>query len=123
MELHDILLLTDDVRKLSAFYRAVLGIEGVREDVSHQILLHRGIPFAVQQERPDSGSRHIAMAFTVEDLEDMDAAYRRAYALGAIILQPPTVDPFGAVSMIFLDPDGNRISIHCMPQKANSTHA
>lgn len=118
MQLSEVCLLTDDVRRLSAFYRQVLGIqEGGTDSADHQLLLFRGTKFAVHRDSSRGSRQSITLAFNVDGLEDMDRAYERAYASGAVILKPSTVDPLGVVSMSFLDPDGNLIHVHCVPQR------
>ena len=51
-------------------------------------------------------------AFTVENV---DIEFERLKALGVEIVDPPTLRPWGAKNMSFLDPDNNLITFRSFP--------
>lgn len=58
--------------------------------------------------------QNICIAFTVNDV---DMEFERVKALGVEIVSPPTVRPWGAKNMSFLDPDGNLITFRSFPDQ------
>ena len=58
--------------------------------------------------------QNICIAFTVEDV---DAEFEKLTALGIEIVSPPTLRPWGAKNMSFLDPDGNLITFRSFPKQ------
>ena len=110
----EVCLLTADVRRLSAFYRMLLGIESADVDCMHQTLLERETMLTVMQSdsaRPGSG-QSIALAFTVSDV---DAECARLRTLGVEIVQEPRTQPWGARNMCLRDPDGNLVYLRTLP--------
>ena len=55
----------------------------------------------------------MCLAFTVDDI---DKEYRRVVSLGAEVIEPPAVRPWGAVNMRFADPDGNIVYLRSFPK-------
>lgn len=114
MKIGEVCLLTRDVPRLAAFYRALLDVPpgGDQEDQEHQFVLTEETSLTVMRNPGPPGGQSAALAFTVED---MDRAYRRVLALGGEIMEPPTVRPWGAVNMSFRDPDGNAVFFRAFP--------
>lgn len=117
----EVCLLTHNVPRLADFYRNLLGLEpgGDASDETHQFILTEGTALTVMRDDgPRTGAAYTgqsaALAFTVPD---MDAAYRRVTALGAPIIEPPTVRPWGAVNMSFRDPDGSAVYFRSFPKE------
>ena len=102
--------MTDDVPRLAAFYRALMDIPEVCSDPVHQFIIAGEPSFAVYNDgRPHSAEHSpVALAFTVQDIQ---SAHQKLTALQARIIQPPTRQPWGTISLVFLDPDGNRIHL------------
>ncbi len=100
--------LTNDVPKLAAFYRQLLGIEDDSADAVHQFIISEGTALTIYNDGTIRNNRNqnICLAFNVEDIDD---AWRRVLALGAEIIESPTARPWGAVSMCIRDPDNNTI--------------
>lgn len=115
MKIGEVCLLTRDVPRLAAFYRALLDVPpgGDQQDQEHQFVLTGETSLTVMRDAGPPGGQSAALAFTVED---MDRAYRRVQELGAEIIEPPTVRPWGAVNMSFRDPDGNAVFFRAFPQ-------
>ena len=108
MKIDEVSLLTNDVRKLAAFYRQLLEIEGENEDETHQFILTEGTTLTIYNDGTvkNNLNQNICLAFTVDDI---DREYKKVLALGARIHEPPTKRPWGAVNMSFYDPGNNLI--------------
>ncbi len=117
MRIGEVCLLTDNVPRLAAFYRELLGIPGVDNDPVHQTLLAEETMLTIYDDGlpKDNGSGNIRLAFTVGD---MGKAYEKALRMDAEIIAPPTSRPWGAVNMSFYDPDRNVIYLRSFPQEA-----
>ena len=108
-----ICLLTNDVRRLADFYKAVLSVPSDCDDEVHQEILTQGAALAIlKTDEAVCGSPTMTMAFTVDDV---DAECARLRSIGVDILDAPTVRPWGAKNMSFYDPDGNRIVFRSFP--------
>ena len=112
----EVCLLTNDVPRLAAFYRRLLGVDNGSDDAVHQFILTEGTALAVYNNGTEKagGDRTICLAFTVEDII---AAYEKVKALGARIAEPPAERPWGAVNMSLYDPDGNLIYLRSFPAR------
>ena len=108
MKIDEVSLLTNDVRKLAAFYRQLLEIDGENDDETHQFILTEGTALTIYNDGTvkNNLNQNICLAFTVDDI---DREYKKVLALGARIHEPPTKRPWGAVNMSFYDPDDNLI--------------
>ncbi len=108
MKIDEVSLLTNDVRKLAAFYRQVLDIEDENNDETHQFILTEGTTLTIYSDgaAKNNLNQNICLAFTVDDI---DREYKKLLALGARIHEPPAKRPWGAVNMSFYDPDNNLI--------------
>lgn len=108
MHLGEICLLTTNVPRLAAFYRALLDADAVGGDEHWQAIVEAEpmLTILLEESLPEAAPQQAALAFTVEDME---AAYRHVLRKGLPVLQPPTRQPWGAVNMILQDPDGNRV--------------
>jgi predicted enzyme related to lactoylglutathione lyase len=119
----------DDVDEALAFYRDALGYE-VRNDVSsgefRWVTLGSGgdasaaelvlsVPHAGQsREDGDTLQELLAkgvLGFYVFRSDDVDAAFDRARAAGAEVLQEPMDQPWGPRDCAFRDPSGNVIRV------------
>ena len=80
----------------------------------HQTIVAEEPSFTIYNDgQPHSAERSpVALAFTVEDIH---AAYRKLVSMNARIMQPPVKQPWGAVNLIFLDPDGNQVYLRHFP--------
>lgn len=108
MKICEVCLLTNDVARLSNFYKALFGIDNNSNDNVHQFIISEETTLTVYndgKERSDN-SHNICIAFTVSDV---DIEFERLKKLGVVIIDPPTIRPWGAKNMSFLDPDGNHV--------------
>lgn len=112
MKIGEVCLLTNDVPRLAAFYKELLGITDTVDDPVHQTLLAEETTLTLYNggslKKRQNGN--ISLAFTVGD---MDKAYEKVLRLGAQVIEPPAARPWGAVNMSFYDPDGNPIYFRC----------
>ena len=116
MTIGEVCLLTNDVPRLAAFYKQLLGVENGSDDETHQFILSEGTALTVCNDGTIKNNRNqnICLAFTVDDVEK---EYGKVLALGARIIEPPARRPWGAVNMSFYDPDNNKIFFRSFPEK------
>lgn len=122
-----------DVERSLAFYLAVLGPLGLREEERYPS--YRGTEEVVYLRygdqllglRPaDGGKYHYYdigiehLAFYVDTREEVDAAYQRCLDIGARVHFPPEEDRDieGYYELFVFDPDGIRIEVACGPPEA-----
>jgi predicted enzyme related to lactoylglutathione lyase len=116
MFLAEVSIETNDVKKLSGFYRSIMNLPQEDGDEVHQLIAADTVSLTVYNDgtvKPDN-NRNISIAFTVEDV---DKEYKRLNELGVNIIEPPTTRPWGARNMHFCDPDGNHIYFRSFPQE------
>jgi len=114
-----ITILTDDVPRLAAFYRSVLGF-AVKQDLGPFVEFHgAGVRLAVCARsilRDASGHSSYAeahqgqcfeLAFPCETPTEVDRAYAEIVAKGATSIHAPADMPWGQRTAMFADPDGN----------------
>ena len=108
MNIGEVCLLTNDVRKLADFYKKLLGVDNCSDDDVHQYIISEETMLTVYNDGTvkNNQNQNICLAFTVDDIEN---EYRKLQALGVRIIEPPTKRPWGAVNMSFYDPDNNVI--------------
>ena len=116
MVIGEVGLLTNDVPRLAAFYKQLLGVENGSDDEFHQFIITEGTALTISNDGTvrNNQNRNICLAFTVEDMEK---ACAKVLALGAKIIEPPTKRPWGAINMSFYDPDNNIIYFRCFPKE------
>lgn len=115
MKISEVGLLTNDVRRLAAFYRELLEIKNDSEDETHQFLITEETTLTVYNDGSikNNQNQNICLAFTVDDMEK---EYRKVVAMGARIIEVPTKRPWGAINMSFYDPDNNIIFFRSFPK-------
>ena len=118
MKIGEVCLLTNDVRRLAAFYKQLLETENGSDDETHQFILTEETSLTIYNDGTvkNNQNQNICLAFTVDDIEK---EYRKVLALGARIIEPPTERPWGAVNMSFYDPDHNVVFFRSFPDKKN----
>ena len=114
MIIGEVCLETNDVIRLSEFYRSILNITSECQDTVHQFILSEGTTLTVYNDGTvkNNQNRNISLAFTVEDV---DVEYERLKQLGISVIDPPKLQPWGAKNMRFCDPDGNNIYFRSIP--------
>ena len=117
MKIGEVCLCTNDVPRLAAFYRQLLGIENGSEDEIHQFLITEETALTIYNDGSTKNDRNqnICPAFTVDDVEK---EYEKLLTLGAQIIETPVKRPWGAVSMSFYDPDNNVIFFGSFPKNS-----
>ncbi len=130
MTLQNCFLAVDDHEKAIAFYRDALGFE-VRNDVSAYGMrwttlgspAQPGVSVVLEPPAADPGispsDREAIADLLAKGLlgrlvlatADVDAAFERARATGAEVVQEPTDQPYGVRDCAFRDPAGNLIRI------------
>ena len=116
MKIGEVCLLTNDVKRLAAFYKQLLETENGSDDEIHQFILTEETALTVSNDGTvkNNQNQNICLAFTVDDME---RAYEKVLALGAQVIEPPTKRPWGAVNMSFSDPDNNVVFFRSFPKE------
>ena len=128
--IHHVDLAVSDPQRSLAFYLAVLGPLGMREEArfptyrgteevvylgwaGQQLGLRQADPGEYRYYEP--GIEHLA--FYVDTREEVDAAYRTCLEIGAEVHYPPEEDRDieGYYEMFVFDPDGMRVEVACTP--------
>ncbi len=106
MKIGEVGLLTNDVARLSDFYKKLLDVDNGSDDTVHQTILKEETMLTVYNDGTNKNNlnQNMCLAFTVDDI---DREYEKVLGLGAEIIEKPTVRPWGAVNMSFYDPDRN----------------
>ncbi len=118
--LGEVCLLTNNVPRLAAFCKQLLGVENGSNDETHQFIIPEGTALTVYNDGTVKNNRNenICLAFTVDDI---GREYEKVLALGAKIIEPPTKRPWGAVNMSFYDPDNNMVFFRSFPENEQSS--
>ena len=117
-------LLVKDMGTMIRFYRDVLGFE-IREseDTENVYLVKDGTLFLLygrgdfekmthrRYEYPAGVNGHFEIALYVDTFEEVDEAFAKAVAQGAVPILPPTTEPWGQRTCYIADPEGNLIEI------------
>jgi len=116
MKLGEVCLLTSDVVRLAAFYRQLMDISESSEEPVHQFVITDEPMLTIYNDGQEHSADRspITLAFTTEDIH---ASYEKLLALKTEIVQPPTQQPWGAINLIFRDPDGNVVYLRQFPAK------
>lgn len=116
MKIGEVCLLTNDVVRLSNFYKIVFNIDNNCNDDIHQFILSEETTLTIYNDGTlrENNLQNICLAFTVDDV---DSEFERLKTLGVEIVEPPTMRPWGAKNMSFFDPDKNLIIFRSFPNK------
>lgn len=108
MRIGEVGLLTNDVVRLSNFYKLLLETENNSNDSIHQTILSEETMLTIYNDGSikNNENQNICLAFTVRDI---DAEYKKLVDLGVEIIEEPKLRPWGAKNMSFYDPDKNII--------------
>ena len=76
MRIGEVCLLTNDVPRLAAFYKRLLGVENGSNDETHQLIISEETALTVYNDGTvkNNLNRNICLAFTVDDI---DREYKR----------------------------------------------
>ncbi len=85
MQIGEVCLMTRDVKKISDFYKWLLGIGNGSDDTEHQFLISEGTALTVCRDYGEGEIGHggICLAFTVDDV---DAEHERLVSRGVEVL-------------------------------------
>jgi len=106
-------LITQDVLRLSAFYRDLLSVN-IKECDRHMTLATRGADLAIfsaqgmEEMAPGSMRGAGYGSFTIEfHVEDVDSEVERLLGMGVKVVKPAETFPWGRRAAWFRDPDRN----------------
>lgn len=117
-------LFVEDMPRMIRFYRDVLGFE-IREDENTEnvYLVKDGTLFLLYGRRDfekmtgrkyeyvKGFNGHFEIALNVDSFDEVDAAFERTVAMGALPVMQPATEPWGQRTCYIGDPEGNLIEI------------
>lgn len=108
MRIGEVGLLTNDVVRLSNFYKLLLETENDSNDMVHQTILAEETMLTIYNDGTikNNENQNICLAFTVNDIA---AEYEKLVSWGVEIIEEPKLRPWGTINMSFYDPDRNVI--------------
>lgn len=111
----DVCILTNDVVRLSDFYKMLLNTDNKSNDNVQQTIIAKDTMLTIYNDgvRRVNGIQKVYLAFNVDDV---DAEYERMVRNGVEIVEQPTVQPWG-VNMCIHDPDQNVVYLRSFPKK------
>jgi len=114
-------IVTDDVEGLAAFYARLLGASVTLNEYYVEVpagavtvgFSKRRFTEYREDDQTAGQARPARRDEVILDFEvgDVDAEYERVAGLGAVVVTPPTTQPWGSRSMIFRDPGGNLVNV------------
>ncbi|MBQ7784586.1 MAG: VOC family protein [Clostridia bacterium] len=124
MKLDGIGLFVSDMPRMLRFYRDVLGFEIKESENTENVylikdqtlfMLYRRSDFEKMTSRKYEYTKglngHFEIALYVDTFEEVDQAYQRVLAKGAVPVLPPETEPWGQRTCYIADPEGNLIEI------------
>lgn len=114
-----ITILTDNVEKMKSFYQDVLGFSIKNDSGSYVEFDSPGVRFAICERslmrdatgNPSFGEERrgqtFELAFPLDMPEQVDEAFAKIVAQGAVPVKEPEMMPWGQRTAFFADPDGN----------------
>lgn len=124
MKLDGFGLFVEDMGRMIRFYRDVLGFEiQESEDAGNVYLVKDGTLFLLygrkdfekmtsrKYEYVKGLNGHAEMALYVDTFEEVDRAFARVVAQGAVPVLEPETEPWGQRTCYIADPEGNLIEI------------
>jgi lactoylglutathione lyase len=121
-----ITILTNDVIKLSLFYKDVLGFALENESENYvELNTNSSIRFAICSRsvlanstgdvsyKEEKRGQSFELAFPVKTRDELEMTYQEITDKGAMPVKPPTETPWGQITAFFADPDGNIHELFC----------
>jgi catechol 2,3-dioxygenase-like lactoylglutathione lyase family enzyme len=127
MKLAHARIVTQDVPKLTRFYREVTGMAPVGDEQRYVEFHGPGLALAISSERViaqhscGAAVAHANRSMILDfEVPNVDAEHARLRDLVGNFVLPPTTQPWGNRSMMFRDPDGNLINVFSQPAAGGS---
>ena len=115
LKIHSVMIGTEDLQRLAAFYRDVMGLKPEMEDGSFVVFQGEGgAQLALGAHSEVKGRAKDPDRVIVDfDVDDCQAEYERLKAQGVEFIRPPGQDE-GAIIATLSDPDGNLLQLFQM---------
>ncbi len=108
--LETVIIFTECMEALAAFYRDALQLDAYQRSPQHMGQQVGPVYLGFDQVDSAEGSSRasVTLWFTVDDIQ---ATYDRLLGLGARVRYPPTQKPWGGFLACVFDPDGNMLGL------------
>ena len=122
MKFASVRLVTNDFERLVAFYQKLSGLEPLHFADGFAEMRFEGIVLAISSEHlirlynesaaTAAANRSAILEFQVDDVE---AVFDRMHGAGAEVVMPAKIMPWGNISLLLRDPDGNLVNVFSKP--------
>lgn len=124
MKFASVRVATRDVDGLVRFYQQLSGIEAIRPADGFAEIRFDGATLAISSQHLidlfNAGAATAAAnrsAILEFEVDDVDAVFETMNSLGANIVMPTTLMPWGNRSLLLRDPDGNLVNLFSRPKR------
>jgi catechol 2,3-dioxygenase-like lactoylglutathione lyase family enzyme len=122
VQLASVRVITEDLPRLVQFYEAVTGAtarwltddfaELVTPSATFALSHPRRVAF-ISENTPRAAANHsVIVEFLVDDVDDLFARLQAEFGDDLVVVQPPTMMPWGNQSVLLRDPDGGLINLY-----------
>lgn len=124
MKLDGFGIFVNNMGKMIAFYRDVLGFEIKEEETTSNVYLMKDGTLFLLYGRDDFEKMthrsyeyakgvhgHFEIALSVSSFHEVDQVYKEVTGKGGVPILPPTTEPWGQRTCYIADPEGNLIEI------------
>ena len=122
VQLASVRVLTEDLPRLVRFYEAVTGatarwltddfVELVTPSATFALSHPRRVAFITENTPRAAANESAIVEFLVDDVDDLFTRLRAEFGDDLVIVQPPTMMPWGNQSVLLRDPDGALINLY-----------
>jgi catechol 2,3-dioxygenase-like lactoylglutathione lyase family enzyme len=122
VQLASVRVITEDLPRLVRFYEAVTGatarwltddfVELVTPSATFALSHPRRVAFISENTPRAAANESAIVEFLVDDVDDLFTRLRAEFGDDLVIVQPPTMMPWGNQSVLLRDPDGALINLY-----------
>jgi|SRR5579859_2173788 len=122
VQLASVRVITEDLPRLVRFYEAVTGatarwltddfVEMVTPSATFALSHPRRVAFINENTPRAAANQSAIVEFLVDDVDDLFTRLRAEFGDDLVVVQPPTMMPWGNQSVLLRDPDGALINLY-----------
>ena len=122
VQLASVRVITEDLPRLVRFYEAVTGatarwltddfVELVTPSATFALSHPRRVAFITENTPRAAANESAIVEFLVDDVDDLFTRLQAEFGDDLMVVQPPTMMPWGNQSVLLRDPDGNLINLY-----------
>lgn len=122
VQLASVRVITEDLPRLVRFYEAVTGatarwltddfVEMVTPSATFALSHPRRVAFISENTPRAAANESAIVEFLVDDVDDLFTRLQSEFGGDLVVVQPPTMMPWGNQSVLLRDPDGALINLY-----------